>query len=87
MRYMVIERFTKGPGPVYERFAEQGRMVPAGLTFVASWVDEGLDRCFQVMETDDPAVFDEWTARWSDLVDFEIVPVLTSEEAAARARG
>ena len=85
MRYMVIEQFTHGPEPVYERFSEHGRMVPEGLVFVESWVDEKLDRCFQVMETDDSSLFDKWTERWRDLVDFEIVPVVTSAEAAARA--
>jgi hypothetical protein len=60
-------------------------MLPAGLTYVDSWVDERLDRCFQLMETDDPALFAEWIAGWSDLASFEVVPVLASAEAAARA--
>ena len=85
MRYMVVERFTSGPKPVYERFAERGRMAPPGLEYVESWIDESLDRCFQVMETDDRALFDEWTAAWSDLATFEIVPVISSSEAAERA--
>ena len=34
------------------------------------------------METDDFRLFDEWIAGWSDIVDFEIFPVMTSEEAA-----
>jgi len=84
---MVIERFTSGPEPVYARAAAQGRMLPDGLEYIESWVDERLDRCFQLMETDDPALFDEWIAHWSDLTEFEIVPVLSSSEAAARAAG
>jgi hypothetical protein len=85
MRYMVVERFTSGPKPVYERFAERGRMAPAGLEYVESWIDESLDRCFQIMETDDPALFAQWTAAWSDLATFEIIPVISSSEAAERA--
>jgi hypothetical protein len=85
MRYMVVERFTSGPSPVYARFAERGRMAPPGLEYVESWIDESLHRCFQVMETDDPALFDEWTAAWSDLATFEIIPVISSAEAAERA--
>ena len=85
--YMVVERFTEGPGPVYQRAAEQGRMLPEGLAYVDSWVDERLDRCFQLMETDDPGLIDEWTARWSDLTEFEVVPVITSTEASERVRG
>ena len=85
--YMVVERFVHGARPVYERAAERGRLLPDGLVYVDSWVDERLDRCFQLMETDDPALFDEWTARWSDLAKFEVVPVLTSAEAGERVLG
>jgi Domain of unknown function (DUF3303) len=84
---MVVERFTQGPGPVYERAAEQGRLLPDGLAYVDSWVDERLGRCFQLMETDDPTLFDEWTARWSDLAEFEVVPVVSSAEARERVLG
>lgn len=84
---MVVERFRRGPGPVYQRAADQGRLLPDGLVYVDSWVDERLDRCFQLMETDDPALLDEWTARWSDLAEFEVVPVMTSAEAAERVLG
>ena len=87
MRYMVVERFTQGARPVYERAAERGRMLPPGLVYVDSWVDESLSRCFQLMETDDAALLDAWIARWSDLAEFEVVPVLGSAEAAERALG
>jgi hypothetical protein len=82
---MVIETFLRGAAPVYERAAERGRMLPAGLVYVDSWVDERLERCFQLMETGDPMLFEEWTGAWSDLVGFEIVPLVDSPEAAARA--
>jgi hypothetical protein len=87
MHYMVIERYLSGPGPVYERAAARGRMLPEGLVYVDSWVvdDGGMDRCFQLMEASDPALFDVWFERWSDLVSFELYPVITSAEAAARA--
>jgi len=79
---MVIETFTQGPRPVYARADERGRMLPPGLAYLDSWIDERrLDRCFQLMETDDPGLFNRWTAEWSDLVEFEIVPVITSTEA------
>jgi hypothetical protein len=84
---MVIETFTQGAAPVYERAAERGRMLPPGLEYVDSWVEEpGLGRCFQLMETDDPRLFDEWVAAWSDLTEFEVVPVIGSTAAAARFR-
>jgi hypothetical protein len=84
---MVIETFRHGPQAVYERVAERGRLLPAGLACLDSWIDERhLDRCFQLMETEDPGLFAEWTAAWADLAQFEIIPVIDSTEAAARAR-
>lgn len=86
MLYMVIEHYRGGdPKPVYARFRERGRMAPDGVRYVSSWVDTSLGRCWQVMEADDRALLDEWIARWSDLVSFEVHPVLTSEQAAERA--
>jgi hypothetical protein len=79
---MVIERFRRGAAPVYERAAEHGRLLPAGLEYMDSWIDERLDRCFQLMETDDPGLFEPWIAAWSDLAVFEVVPVVDSAEAA-----
>jgi Protein of unknown function (DUF3303) len=84
MLYMVIEHFRPGRAPeVYRRFRERGRMAPDGLRYVSSWVDFDFHRCFQVMETEDAALLRKWTANWDDLIDFEIVPVRTSAEAAA----
>ena len=83
---MVIEHYTAGPRAVYERAAARGRMLPDGLRYIDSWIvdDDRLDRCFQLMETDDPALFDVWLERWRDLGDFEVYPVIDSAEAATR---
>jgi hypothetical protein len=84
MLFMVIERFHPGRAPdVYLRFRERGRMLPESLRYVASWVDLAYERCFQVMEAGDESALRAWTANWDDLIDFEIVPVRTSVEAAA----
>ena len=88
MLYLIIENFrNKDPVPIYRRFRDQGRLAPEGLRYVSSWVDEKLERCFQVMETDDPHLLDEWLGRWSDLVEFEVIPVISSIEAAERVSG
>jgi hypothetical protein len=85
MKYMVVETFLHGAEPVYARAAEQGRMLPDGLEYLDSWVSEDLGRCWQLMETDDRALLDEWIARWHDLASFEVVPVIASHDAARRA--
>jgi hypothetical protein len=83
--YMVIEHFKDGDAaPVYRRFRDQGRLAPEGLTYILSWVDAKLERCFQLMDTDNPRLLEEWIAQWRDLVDFEVHPVITSAEAAER---
>jgi hypothetical protein len=84
---MVIETFNQGARPVYERVAEKGRMLPAGLIYVDSWIDERLDRCFQLMETENPSLFAPWIAAWSDIATFEVIALIDSTEAAARALG
>jgi hypothetical protein len=86
MLFMVVERYTAGPPPVYKRAAVNGRMLPEGLRYVDSWVvnDDRLDRCFQLMEAEDPSLLDVWRARWQDLVEFEVYPVIDSAEAASR---
>ena len=80
MLYMVIERFKDAPA-IYQRLREKGRMMPEGLAYVSSWIDLDFKVCWQVMQTEDFALFDRWIANWNDLIDFEIVPVRTSTEA------
>ena len=85
MLYMIVEHFkNKDAVPVYRRFRDRGRLAPEGLTYVSSWVDEKLERCYQLMETDDRTLLDQWMANWQDIVDFEVYPLMTSHEAAAK---
>ncbi|HET6647060.1 MAG TPA: DUF3303 family protein [Pyrinomonadaceae bacterium] len=82
---MIVEHFkNRDPLPVYRRFRDRGRLAPQGLRYVTSWVDEKLERCFQLMETEERRYLDEWIAQWIDLVDFEVYPVISSNEAAER---
>ena len=88
MLFMVIETFrNQDAKAVYRRFRDSGRMTPDELGFIGSWVTADLDRCYQVMECDDVAVLQRWTTEWSDLVDFEIVPVLPGAETAKALAG
>jgi hypothetical protein len=83
--YMVVEHFKNQDAvAVYRRFRDCGRMAPEGLVYVSSWVDEKLERCYQLMETHDRALLDEWMGNWSDLIDFEVHQVVTSQEAAKK---
>jgi Protein of unknown function (DUF3303) len=85
MLYMIIEHFKNDdPLPIYRRFRDRGRLAPDGLIYVSSWVDEQLNCCYQLMETGDRTLIDQWITNWSDLVEFEVYPVITSKEAADR---
>jgi Protein of unknown function (DUF3303) len=65
--YMVVEHFkNKDAVAVYRRFKESGRMAAEGLMYVSSWVDDKLERCYQLMETHDRRLLDEWMANWSN---------------------
>ena len=83
MLFMIIERFKDQDAvPVYKRFRDSGRMAPEGLKYVGSWIEANFDRCFQLMECDDITLLQQWVAQWSDLVAFEIVPVVPGKETA-----
>jgi hypothetical protein len=81
MLFMVIERFkNRDAKAVYRRFRDQGRGAPEGLAYVGSWIETNFDRCFQIMECDDARLLQQWVAFWADLIEFEIVPVVSSAE-------
>jgi len=83
--YMIVENFkNRDPVPVYRRFRDHGRLAPEGLLYLSSWVDDKFERCFQLMEATERELLDEWMANWSDLVDFEVYPVISSADAAQR---
>jgi hypothetical protein len=82
MLFLIIEHFKdKDPVPVYRRFRDQGRMMPPGLSYVSSWVTQDFAHFYQIMECDTRSPLDEWIGKWSDLIDFEVLPVMTSVNA------
>ena len=88
MLFMVIERFkSHDPAPIYQRLRESGRHMPEGLKYVDSWIEANFDRCFQLMETDDPRLLQQWVIHWRDLMEFEFVPVVSARETRAIFEG
>jgi hypothetical protein len=84
---MVVEKYKPDSSArIYERVKVQGRMIPTGLEYIDSWVDMSVSKCFQLMKTDDRALLDKWIASWSDLVEFEIVQVQSSSDAAKKSQ-
>jgi len=86
MLFMVIETYKgeDGLAKVGERFRREGRLLPDEVEYVDSWMNLPGTRCFQLMEAPRVELIQEWTRRWSDLVEFEIVPVLQSAEFWAK---
>lgn len=88
MQYMVIEKFMPGRvKDLYQRFAETGRMLPEGVVYIDSWISKDLTRCYQLMEADSLEDLNLWIANWDDLADFEVIPIISSEEARAKVLG
>jgi hypothetical protein len=86
MLFRVIEHFkNRDAATISQRYKKKGRMAPEGLRYISSWVEPNFDRCFQLMECDEPQLFEQWISNWSDIAEFEIVEVITSKEALARA--
>ncbi len=84
MLFMVIERFRNHDGKaIYRRLRDRGRQMPDGLSFVSSWVQADMGRCFQLMECDDITLLQRWVVQWSDMMDFEIVPVVAGKDTAS----
>ena len=84
MLFLVIEHYkNRDPKPIYERVRDSGRALPDGLTYIDSWVESNFDRCFQLMETDDLRTIQKWISFWTDLVEFEVIPVVPSKDTAA----
>jgi len=82
MQYMIIEKFRPGKViEVYKRFEEKGRLMPEGLHYINSWITEDVAICYQIMETDNVNTLHQWIDNWNDLVEFEIIPVITSQQA------
>lgn len=77
MLYLVIERFKEeNAQAVYERYFDKGRMLPDGATYVDSWVTVDMRLCYQLVETEDESLLEEWMSHWSDLVEFTVRPVV-----------
>lgn len=84
-KYMIIEQFKKNKIKLlYQRFEEKGRLLPEGVKFIDSWVDENVEVCYQLMESESPERIQQWINHWNDLVDFEVIPVISSGEAKAK---
>ena len=88
MTYMIIEHFHKDRiKEMYRRFDEKGRMLPSGVNFINSWINEDVTVCYQVMESESKQKLMEWINKWNDLVDFEVIPVITSAQAKEKVLG
>ena len=88
MQFMVVGRFRhQDAKAIYRRLRERGRMMPEGLTFISSFVAADFSRCFQLMECSDLTLLQQWVAQWSDIMEFDIVPVVAGKETAAALDG
>jgi hypothetical protein len=82
--FMIVEYFKDAdPLPIYRHLRDHGRGLPEGLRYVDSWVEPSFTRCFQLMETDDASLIQQWILHWGQLADFEIIPVVTSADTRA----
>jgi len=81
-KFMVIETYNAEQlKDLYLRFESKGRMLPKGLHYLDSWINEDLSCCYQIMESDSIEKVKKWANQWNDLINFEIIPIISSETA------
>ena len=86
MLYMIIEKFHEGKvKTLYQRFDDKGRMLPDGVKYIDSWINEDVTICFQLMESSSKELLNVWIDYWKDLADLEIIPVISSADAKKKA--
>ena len=74
----------KDDAAVYQGLWDRGRTLPKGLVLKSVWFHENVERSYRLMQTDDRRLLDEWMANWNDLIEFEVYPVITPEEAGEK---
>jgi len=65
------------------RFLETGAPPPEGATLLGRWFTVGHNKGFMLAETDDPKSLFRWVSEWTDVMDFQVEPVLEDAEAGA----
>ena len=67
-----------------KRFAEGSTMQPSeGATIVGRWHSVGPNVGWTLIETDDPKTIADWLLHWSDIMTFDVAPVIGDEELGA----
>ncbi|ESZ25455.1 MULTISPECIES: DUF3303 family protein [unclassified Mesorhizobium] len=88
MQFIVIEDFTGcDRKEIYRHFGERGTLKPDALVVHHSWIAADMSRCFLLVEADDVTLLQRWVIEWSDLVEFEIIPVATNKDMVAALAG
>jgi hypothetical protein len=88
MLFMTI--YTYEPGnrdAIIRRRLERGTSMPAGLKIIGEWSSLGGGRGFMVFEAQDPGLIMGASMGWSDLLKFETIPVMETEEVMKMAKG
>ena len=64
------------------RFLQTGAPPPDGVTVHGRWFTASHSKGFMLAEADDPKALFRYASEWADIMDFEIEPVVTDDEAA-----
>jgi Domain of unknown function (DUF3303) len=82
MRFMVMGTWNpEQRNDLYKHRVEKGRMIPDNTKVVGEWLDIGGGRQWVVVETDANVVdCFLWASRYSNLCDYEIVPVVEVQD-------
>ncbi len=80
-KYMLTYQIpTENRAEAIKRFATDARNPPEGITRIGQWHSAARLGGFGLVETDDPTRITAWCLQWSDIINYQVEPVITDEE-------
>ena len=81
MLFMITYAFSPDVrNTAQERFKKTGGMPGAGVKMVGRWHAIGGGHGFLLAESNDGVAIGKWMQEWTDLLEFEVIPVNNDED-------
>ena len=75
----ITTRTPERRNEMVKRAKEKGSMTPEGIKLINEWIDVTGGRSFALFEANKPNDILRWIYAWSDIIKFEVTPVMESE--------
>lgn len=84
-KYMVTyELAPEHRDEAIKRFSTDARNAPEGVDAIGRWHSVSTGHGYLVVQTADPAKITGWLLKWSDIIAYEVDPVIDDDELGAQ---